>query len=231
MLLIENLSKSYRDHLVLDNISFQIEEGKICGLFGRNGAGKSTLLKILSGLEQKDGGRMTYDGRDFEIGKYPIISSMIESPSFFPEMTGYENLMLLKDLCEDITPRDVLLALKKVGLGEKKDTLVRKYSLGMKQRLYFAFALMRKADIYLLDEPFNGIDPIALDSFEKIVKDLASAGKTILISSHEIRELQALVTKGIFLDEGRIVYTDDDPQNHDIFQEFLTHISSSLEAQ
>ena len=174
---------------------------------------------------------MTYDGRDFEIGKYPIISSMIESPSFFPEMTGYENLMLLKDLCEDITPRDVLLALKKVGLGEKKDTLVRKYSLGMKQRLYFAFALMRKADIYLLDEPFNGIDPIALDSFEKIVKDLASAGKTILISSHEIRELQALVTKGIFLDEGRIVYTDDDPQNHDIFQEFLAHISSSLEAQ
>ena len=230
MLEVKDLEKEY-DFTVLDSISFSIEKGKICGLFGANGAGKSTLLKILCGLEQPTSGTMLFDCKEIKQGVYPTIGAMIESPCFYPNMTGYENLKLLADLKEDITKKNVLEALKKVGLFNKKNVLVKKYSLGMKQRLYIASAIMRDVDILLLDEPFNGIDPIALNQLEDLIRELANKGVTILISSHEIRELQVLVDKAIFLDNGKIIYETDEAQSIDIFDEFIHRVRSKGDAQ
>jgi ABC-type multidrug transport system ATPase subunit len=229
MITIRNLCKSY-SHVVLNNISFSIQDGTICGLFGVNGAGKSTLMKIITSLEEADSGEVFWNGEKIQPGK-PIIGSMIESPCFLPGLSGRENLCLLARLAGDCPEKDVLTALTAVGLEKQKDVAYRRYSLGMKQRLYFAFAIMRKPKLLILDEPFNGIDPIALDLFEKIIQGFAQSGAVVLISSHEIRELQALVNQAIFLDQGKIIYENQDAQKIDIFQEFLSRVHSSGEAQ
>lgn len=229
MLEINKIVKEY-DRKVLDEISFSVEKGTICGLFGLNGAGKSTLLKILCGLEKQNSGQILFDGKEIILGKYPKIGAMIESPCFFPNMTGYENLKLLSYLKKDITNESIKLALKKVGLANKSNVLVKKYSLGMKQRLYFASAIIRNVDVLLLDEPFNGIDPIALNTLELLIKELANNGTTILISSHEIRELQVLVDQVIFLDGGKIIFNKPS-QGLDIFNEFVSRVSNKGNVQ
>jgi ABC-type multidrug transport system ATPase subunit len=149
MLEIRNISKKY-SKTVLDNVSFLVEEGMVCGLFGANGAGKSTLLKIIAGLEIPSGGEVLWDGRAILPGGSPKIGAMIESPCFFPGMSGYENLRLLAHLAGDCKDEAVLRAIKAVGLSSQKDILFKKYSLGMKQRLYFAFAFMRKPSLLVL---------------------------------------------------------------------------------
>lgn len=230
MLLVKNISKKY-SKLVLDNVSFSLEDGKILGLFGVNGAGKSTLLKILCGLETPTKGEMVFNEKPIVFGKYPIIGAMIEAPCFYPNMSGYDNLRLLSYLVDDVSKEDILKAMDIVGLSEKKRVSVKNYSLGMKQRLYFASAIMRNTDIILLDEPFNGIDPIALNFLENLIKDLAKKGKTIIISSHEIRELQVLVDKAIFLNDGKVIYENSNAQDIDIFQEFIARVQTTGNVQ
>jgi len=229
MLEISKVIKEY-DRKVLDEVSFSVEKGKICGLFGINGAGKSTLLKILCGIEKHNSGQILFDGKEIIQGEYPKIGAMIESPCFFPNMTGYENLKLLSYLKKDITEESINNALKQVGLANKSKVLVKKYSLGMKQRLYFASAIMRNVDILLLDEPFNGIDPIALNTLELLIKKLANNGTTIIISSHEIRELQVLVDQVIFIDDGKIIFNKPS-QGLDIFNEFVCRVNNKGNVQ
>jgi ABC-type multidrug transport system ATPase subunit len=231
MIEIKNLSKSFKRKKVLNDISFALKEGTICGLFGVNGAGKSTLMKIICGLEVQDKGNVYKDGKVFVPGVFPKIGSMIESPCFFNSMTAIDNLRLLTELAGEGSEDDIAYALKSVGLYEKANILVSRYSLGMKQRLYFATCLLRDSDFFLLDEPFNGIDPIALKSFEELIKKMASKGKTFIISSHEIRELQALVDKAVFLDNGKIIYENDNASGIDVFDEFLARVNHTGDAQ
>lgn len=230
MLEIKNVSKSY-GRKVLNDVSLTLNRGQICGFFGVNGAGKSTLMKILCGLTSKDEGEILFDSRPLIQGKTPLIGAMIEAPSFFQNMTGYHNLSLLGSLIEGCTKESIIEALTRVGLYEKRNELVKNYSFGMKQRLYFASILMRDVDVLLLDEPFNGIDPIAQFTFEKILKELKKEGKIILISSHEIRELQAIVDRAIFIDKGKIIKEFDELEGVDIFNEFISVIKSSIEVQ
>ena len=229
-LAISHLNKKYTKP-ALSDVSFEVNSGAICGLFGANGAGKSTLLKILSGLELADSGDVSCDGAKLGEKAFPRVGAMIEEPCFYPGLSGYENLRLLAHLSGECTDEEALRSIKLVGLYGRENEPVRSYSLGMKQRLYFAFALMRKPRILLLDEPFNGIDPIALDSFEKLIKDLSGAGVTVIVSSHEIRELQAIVSQAVFLDHGKLIYENDDAQKIDVFKEFLARVSSNVEAQ
>src|SRR5574344_675230 len=230
MITISNLNKSYKTK-VLDSVSFELKEGSICGLFGVNGAGKSTLLKTMCGLEIPDSGEILFNGKPFIVGKFPRIGAMIEYPAFYSGISGYGNLKLLADLSGQCKKKDIINALKTVGLYEKRNVNVKKYSLGMKQRLYFASVIMRDVDLLILDEPFNGIDPIVLNTFEILIKSLAKQGKTIIVSSHEIRELQALVDKAIFIDKGKIIYTNENAESIDIFKEFLARVNSTGEAQ
>ncbi|MCI1244587.1 MAG: ATP-binding cassette domain-containing protein [Bacilli bacterium] len=209
------------------DVGFDVKAGSVCGLFGANGAGKSTLLKIISRLELPDSGSVSYDGVDLAEKSFPIVGAMIEEPRFYPGISGYENLRLLARLSGDCEDEDVMRAIKAVGLCPRERETVRSYSLGMKQRLYFAFAIMRRPKILLLDEPFNGIDPIALASFEGLIQEFAANGAIVIISSHEIRELQAIVDKAVFLDHGKLIYENDDAHRIDVFAEFLARVSRS----
>lgn len=229
-LIVDKISKSFSEP-VLKNVSFSLAKGCICGLVGPNGAGKSTLLKILSGLLSADSGTFLWEGQPFHEGGYPKIGAMIEEPCFYPWLSGYDNLEILGQLAGDCSKKDIDLSLKSIGLYPKKDELYKNYSLGMKQRLYFALASMRKPQFLLLDEPFNGIDPIALNDLEETIRIFAKAGSVILISSHQIRELQTLVDKALFIDRGEIVYDNDDAQHADLFKDFLANVHSEGEAE
>lgn len=231
MLEIKNINKSYNRE-VLNDITFELEKGTICGLFGVNGAGKSTLLKILSGMEFPDSGEILFNNSIIKFDNKNIkIGAMIENPSFLNNLSGFNNLKLLAKLTDDVTDKMIIKALMDVGLYDKKDELYKKYSLGMKQRLYFASVIMRNIDILLLDEPFNGLDPIVLNNFEKLLKQYKNERKIILISSHDIRELQTIVDKAIFIDKGKIIYENNKANEIDIFNEFINRVSNTGNSQ
>lgn len=230
MLEITNITKRY-DDLALDHVSFCVKKGSVCGICGPNGAGKSTLLKLLCGLEKPNNGEMKWDGKPFVLNREPKIGAMIEHPAFFPNFTGFENLSLLGDLSGDCSKEDVSRAMASVGLSGKAKVKYRNYSLGMKQRLYFAFAIMRKPKLLLLDEPFSGIDPFALKDFEQMITLLAKSGTTVLVSSHDIREIQQIADMAVFLDHGKAVYINEDAKNADLFTDFFSYVDSKGQAQ
>ena len=226
MLEVRNVSKKYGSKIALNNCSFKIKKGEICGLFGLNGAGKSSLIKIISGIEKSNGGELFFDGVPFDNGVYPKVGAMIEKPAFFPNMTGYQNLKLLADLSGECNKESIISALEKVNLLDVKNDLVKSYSLGMQQRLYFASAVMRNVDIMLFDEPFNGIDPIGLFQLGKLIVQYAREGKTILISSHNIKEIQEMISHAIFIDNGEIIYDDDKLESKDIYKLFVDRVTN-----
>ena len=227
MLELRDISKQYSGKAVLNRCSFTIARGQICGLFGLNGAGKSTLIKIISDVEKADSGELLFDGKKFINSKYPKVGAMIEKPAFFPNLTGYQNLKLLADLSGEVSNKDVMSALETVKLLEEKDKRVKNYSLGMQQRLYFASVIMRDVDILLLDEPFNGIDPIGCFELEELIVEYAKKGKILLVSSHNIKEIQDKVTQAIFIDKGNIVYNEQIDNSKDIFKLFLDIVGSN----
>ena len=156
---------------------------------------------------------------------------MIEEPAFYPNLSGYENRYLLSLLDKKITKEIINTTLHSLGLDEKKDVLYKDYSIGMKKRLYLASALLKESNILLLDEPFSGIDPISIKIIESIIKQLAVNGTSILITSHNIRELQPLLDKAIFLEKGEIIFNSADIQHIDLFDEFTKRVSKSGDAQ
>ena len=221
MLSVESLSKSFGKRQVLKSISFSLQPGKVYGLIGINGAGKSTLMKILAGLEKPTSGKVLLDGEPLEGNEKANIGYMIESPVFFGHMSGEENLLLLAELQEGIGKKEVEEALATAGLSNRAKDEYHAYSLGMKQRLYFAFALMGNPNILLLDEPFSGVDPITTKIFEDAVRKKAEEGAYILISSHDIREIQALADGALILSEGKLPFFSEEVGGTDLFSTFL----------
>ena len=205
------LTKQYGKHKAVDSVSINVESGKIYGLLGRNGAGKTSIMKMLLNLTSVTSGNAYIFGKSIsekhkEI--YPRIGSIIETPGFYPHLSGHENLKIFARLRRSVGKGAVQDALKIVSLpyGDKKP--FSKYSLGMKQRLGIANALMNDPEILILDEPTNGLDPIGIAEMRNLIKDLSvRQGKTILISSHQLSEMEQLVDnigiihKGVLLKE------------------------------
>lgn len=192
-----NLSKQFKSTTALDNVSLSIPTGAIYGLIGNNGAGKTTLMSILSTLQKQTSGSVT-KATDLKIG------ALIESPAFYPMRSAYGNLKYQKHLlgAKDVDIKE-LLAL--VGLSDSKKT-VRNYSLGMKQRLGLAMALIGNPDFLILDEPLNSLDPDGIRDMRSLIVTLNQKhGKTILISSHILGELQKVATHYGFLKNGRLI--------------------------
>lgn len=225
MLTLSHLSKKYKGTFALKDFSFDFPDHVVTGIIGLNGSGKSTLFKIIAGLVKPNKGDVLYDGSPIAKTKV-VIGSMIEEPSFFPNMSGYQNLMLIKDLCPEIGKSDVLDVLKTVGLLSAKDKLFKNYSLGMKQRLHFASAILRKPDILLLDEPFSGIDAVSVEILSLLVRRFAKEGATVLITSHQIRDLEAIVDQSIILDKGEIAWSGKSNLKHDLYERFLAIVGS-----
>lgn len=195
---LKNISKEYKDYKALDNVSFSLNKGEIVGLIGPNGAGKTTLMRIIVGLTKQ------YDG-EINLIDNTSIGCVIETPSFYPYMTGYENLKYLAEL-NDVSAEKVMETIELLGLKEALNKKVKGYSLGMRQRLGIAAALLREPKLLILDEPTNGLDPTGIHELRSYIKDIAvKKGITVLISSHILSELEKICDKAIIIKHGKII--------------------------
>lgn len=180
---VAGINKSHKGKNLLRDINAVFEGGRVYGITGKNGAGKTVLFKVLTGLMLHDSGTVLYDGADIKKSKSDI-GLLIDDVSFYPEFSGFKNLMLLAGIRNKIDKTDVMRAMERVGLNPNDKTLFWKYSLGMKQRLVLAQAIMEQPDFLFLDEPTNSIDETGVDLFYQIVREEAERGAVVLISSH-----------------------------------------------
>ena len=203
------LCKKYSGHSVVRNVSMNVPKGQIYGLLGRNGAGKTTIMKMLLGLVKKDSGSVTLFGQEmvcYQSGIYTRIGSTIESPGFYSNLTASENLSVFSRLRGKVDEDKIRNALDVVGLPYKDKKKFSKYSLGMKQRLAIANAILNDPELLIFDEPTNGLDPIGIAEMRTLIRKLSHEyGKTILISSHQLSEMEQMVDWVGIIHEGRML--------------------------
>lgn len=204
-----NLSKRYGDTYGVKDVNLSVSEGDIYGFLGPNGAGKSTTLKMILGLSRPTSGMVTVFDKEFESNRNFILSqtgSLIESPSYYGHLTGLENMRVVQRLRE-VPDKNVLEALKIVRLEKHKDKKVSKYSLGMKQRLGIAMALISFPKLLILDEPTNGLDPAGIEEIRELIKSLPERyGMTVLISSHLLSEIEQIATTVGIINNGVMIF-------------------------
>ena len=204
-----NLSKRYGGSYRVKDVNLSILEGDIYGFLGPNGAGKSTTLKMILGLTRPTDGKVTVFGKDFDANRRNILSqtgSLVESPSYYGHLTGLENMRIMQRL-RDVPDKNVSEALKIVRLENQKDKKVGQYSLGMKQRLGIAMALLAFPKLLILDEPTNGLDPAGIGEIRELIKSLPQRyGMTVLISSHLLSEIEQIATSVGIINDGMMVF-------------------------
>ena len=191
---IKNVSKSFQDIKVIDNINVSFEKGKIHGIVGRNGSGKTVLIKMMCGFIKPDIGSITINnkiiGKDVDFPE--SVGAIIETPSFLPHLSAYKNLSYLAALKGKIGKEEINNAIEKVGLDYNNKKTVGKYSLGMRQRLGLAQSIMENPDLLILDEPMNSLDENGVNDIRNILIDLKNEGKTIIIVSHNAEDIDVL---------------------------------------
>ena len=205
----KQLTKVYGEQDVVKAVNIHVKKGRIYGLLGRNGAGKTTIMKMILGLTPITSGKVDVFGLDIkgrEKQVFPRIGAIIETPGFYPNLTGTENLEIFAKLRGTVGPNAVKKALEVVGLPYKDKKLFSKYSLGMKQRLGIANAILHDPELLILDEPTNGLDPIGIAEMRNFIKELSvERGKTILISSHILSEIALLADDIGIIDHGLLL--------------------------
>lgn len=204
-----NLTKQYNKNVVLDNVNITIKKGDIYGLIGRNGAGKTTLMKIITTLASPTSGTFelfnTCSENDELFDNKKRVGSLIEYPAFYPNLSAYDNLKyytIQRGIVDKNQINKVLELVNLTGTGKKK---VKTFSLGMKQRLGIALAILNSPDFVILDEPINGLDPIGISELRDTFKKLSDNGITLLISSHILSELYLLANEFGFLESGKLI--------------------------
>lgn len=204
---IKNVTKKVNSNIILNDVSLELEQGKAYGFVGHNGSGKSMLFKAICGLSHITSGSIKVNGKLIgkEIDFIEDAGVIIEAPEFLNGLTGISNLKILAEIRNVIKEEDILNYFKKVGLGGQEDKKVSKYSLGMKQRLRIAQAIMENPDILILDEPFNGLDKRGVEEIHSLLLEYKRLGKTILLTSHYENDIDLLCDIVFELDQGRIV--------------------------
>ena len=204
-----NLTKKYGNQTSVSQLNIHVKKGRIYGLLGRNGAGKTTTMRMLVGLTAPTSGEAVVLGMPFKGNEkkiLPHIGSLIESPGFYPNLTGTENLKIFAELRGLKNPNCIKGALELVNLPYRDKKLFSQYSLGMKQRLAIALAVMHNPELLILDEPINGLDPIGIAEVRDFIRELCDAGgKTILISSHILSEISLLADDVGIIGHGRLL--------------------------
>jgi ABC-2 type transport system ATP-binding protein len=208
---IEGLGKTYRTRrgttVAVDGLDLAVPEGGVFGFLGPNGSGKTTTIRCLLGLARPTRGELRLLGRPVPGGLGDAIrrtGAIVETPALFPSMTARENLRLLASI-DRIGPRRVEEVLETVGLAARGDDLVKKYSLGMRQRLALAAAVLKEPEILILDEPANGLDPAGMREVRDLLRGLASEGRTVFVSSHILTEIEQTCDRVAILARGRCV--------------------------
>ena len=199
MIELRSVKKVYDKKCVLDIEDLKIEYGKILGIVGDNGAGKTTLLRLISRIENPTEGELDYDDENM------IISALIEKPALDEELTAFDNLKYVSILCGHKDNKRIDELLEIVGLSDDRNMKVKKFSLGMKQRLGLAMVLLPSPHLLVLDEPLNGLDPNGIIEMREIIGRLKKDDVTILISSHILSELSKVADDFIFIKKGKIV--------------------------
>lgn len=191
---VQNVVKCFRDQVVLKNVSISFEKGQIHGIVGRNGSGKTVLFKCICGLMHPEEGVILVNGKRVgrDVDMPEDIGAIIEAPGFLPNYSGYKNLRFLANIRRKIGKEEILNVLKTVGLDPESRKHVGKYSLGMRQRLGIAQAIMEDPEILILDEPMNGLDNAGVQDIRALLLELKAQGKTILLASHNHEDIAAL---------------------------------------
>lgn len=220
----KNLTKHYGEQKSVDSLNIHVQRGRIYGLLGRNGAGKTTTMKMLLGLTKPTAGEVLIWGDNLagrEKKVLPQIGSLIEAPGFYPNLTATENLQIFAALRRLPGQTAIKSALELVGLPFQDKKLYAQYSLGMKQRLAIALAVMHDPELLILDEPINGLDPIGIAEVRSFIRELCDAGgKTILISSHILSEIALLaddigiIDRGVLLEEESLSVLEKKSRGH-----------------
>jgi ABC-2 type transport system ATP-binding protein len=207
ILSIKNLSKRYGSIRALKNISFEIEKGNVYGILGPNGSGKSTTLGIVLNVVNRTSGEYSWFSGKMETHEaLKKVGAIIERPNFYPYMTAEENLKLVCKI-KNINYSKIDEKLELVGLNERKKSKFSTFSLGMKQRLAIASALLNDPEILILDEPTNGLDPQGIHQIRDIIKQIAAKGTTILLASHLLDEVEKVCSHVVVLRKGEILYS------------------------
>lgn len=210
LLEVKNINKRYGKKMAMTDISFQVEAGRIVGLIGPNGAGKSTTMRAITGLMRYDSGSVMFDGQPITFSRHQALDKMgnlIEYPAIYPNLTALEHLKLYA--MDTKTSADFQTLMRKTQIdgpnfGKRK---AKQFSLGMKQRLGIAIALIRNPKLVILDEPMNGLDPQSVHDLRLLIRALADEGVAFLISSHLLDELQKLVDDVVIINNGKIIET------------------------
>ena len=219
---VNNVSKKAKDFQILNNVSFELGRGEIVGLIGPNGAGKTSIMKILVGLTRK------YTG-DVDLSGVRDIGSMIETPNFYPYNTGYQNLMYFARL-NGVREKKVVELLELLGLIDAANKNVKAYSLGMRQRLGIAQALLKDPDVLVLDEPTNGLDPEGIYEVREYIRKIANEKNiTVLISSHLLGELEKMCDRAIMIKKGEVIQFMD--FHNDMKKKQITFVIESLDTE
>lgn len=203
-LTIEHLSKTIKKRQILTDINMELYSGKIYGIVGRNGSGKTMLFRAISGLMKIDSGTVELDGkqlhRDFEI--LPNLGIVLENAGLYPDMTGFQNLSYLANIHKKITDAQIKETIRRVGLDPEDKRSFRKYSLGMKQRIVLAQALMEQPNILLLDEPTNALDEDGVNDIREIIKEERERGALIILASHNATDIELLADEVFYMKDG-----------------------------
>lgn len=207
ILTLQNLSKNYGYVKAVQDLSFTIEKGNVYGILGPNGSGKSTTLGMVLNVVNKTSGNFHwFDGNVDVHDALKKVGAIIERPNFYPYMSAYDNLKLVCRI-KDVSRAKIEEKLEVVGLLDRKDSKFRTYSLGMKQRLAIASALLNDPEILILDEPTNGLDPQGIHQIREIIKEIAAKGTTILLASHLLDEVEKVCSHVVILRKGKKIYS------------------------
>ena len=207
----EGLTRRFGRRIAVDNVHLQVGQGEIYGFLGPNGAGKTTTIRMLLGLMRPSAGTVRLFGKELTAHRLDVlrrVGSLVESPSYYGHLTGRENLEVIRRILR-LSTRRIDEVLEVVGLTKDADRPVKGYSLGMKQRLGLAMALIGRPELLILDEPTNGLDPAGIREIRRLIVQLAKEhGMTVFVSSHLLSEVEQMATKVGILYQGRLIFQD-----------------------
>ena len=215
---------------ILNKVSLEVNKGDILGFIGPNGAGKTTTIKLILGLQSIDSGKVEINGYDIQKNFEKAIEkvgAIVENPDLYMYLSGYENLKLIKNMYKEVDQKRIDEVVKLVKLEQRINDKVSKYSLGMRQRLGIAQALLHKPNLLILDEPTNGLDPEGIKELRELIKDLAQKEKmAIVISSHNLSELESFCNKVTIIKNGTIVETSSIKEVKKVEQSYIIEVDN-----
>lgn len=218
------LTKRYKNTVVVDKVNLHVPKNKIYGLLGPNGAGKSTILKMISGIIKPSSGQITIDGEKWARQHLSQIGALIEHPPFYPNLTAYENLKVYALLLK-VPDTRIDEVLRIVGLMSTGRKLAGKFSLGMKQRLGIAIALLNNPSLLILDEPTNGLDPLGIQELRELIRSFPDRDITVILSSHYLGEVEQVADVIGIIHNGKLRYEAEVSESENLEELFMKVVS------